>query len=489
MLVAFFMMPFVIKGLGNSGYGFWAMLQSLTAYMFLLDLGVRVSLSRHLAKYFTENNDLEAERVFNVGMATYLVVGFLGIVASGIFALSFHALFDMPELSAHIAFWTILMLGSSVALHFPIAVFDAVLTAHQRFDLKAVSSIVSVLVRTALIILGLNMGHGLIVIAGASLFAALLYLAMAYGFAAFVYPAMRLNFSVINIATVKKIGVHGFYAYIQIGGMRVITDIGVVIIGAVLGAVPVTFYAIAMSLTTYTRQLVLGFSQPISPAASRLEAKGDFQGIRALCMTGTKYVLMVALPILATFILTGDEFILLWIGEGFEASYVPLILLSIAWGFSFLHTPTNQILLGISRHKTVAWLVLVQAVATLTLSLVLVRSYGIIGVALGLLIPSVVIHLIIQIHALRLLEIPLLKFLSNAIAPACVTVIPFIILLKLLVVTLAPSGLVGYFLMIGVAVAGMLVFLPWAGLTRDERDMMVEYVSRRWNARVGVSVP
>lgn len=38
ILVAFLLTPFVIHELGTSAYGFWAVLQSLLSYTFLLDL-------------------------------------------------------------------------------------------------------------------------------------------------------------------------------------------------------------------------------------------------------------------------------------------------------------------------------------------------------------------------------------------------------------------------------------------------------------------
>ena len=46
VLVGFLLTPLVVRELGYVGYGFWALLQSLLSYMFLLEFGVRASLNR-----------------------------------------------------------------------------------------------------------------------------------------------------------------------------------------------------------------------------------------------------------------------------------------------------------------------------------------------------------------------------------------------------------------------------------------------------------
>src|SRR6266446_1916000 len=116
MLVAFFMMPFVIRELGNIAYGFWTLLQSLTSYIFLLDFGVRSSLNRHLAKFHAQGEHDEANRVLNTGLVVYVTVCMIVIALSSLLGLTFHTLFPLQELGSPTTFWVVLLVGSSVAL-------------------------------------------------------------------------------------------------------------------------------------------------------------------------------------------------------------------------------------------------------------------------------------------------------------------------------------------------------------------------------------
>jgi O-antigen/teichoic acid export membrane protein len=63
--------------------------------------------------------------------------------------------------------------------------------------------------------------------------------------------------------------------------------------------------------------------------------------------------------------------------------------------FSLQNTPASSIAFGIEKHKRVAIWAACEAVANLTLSVILARIYGIYGVAIGTLVPSLVINLIL----------------------------------------------------------------------------------------------
>jgi O-antigen/teichoic acid export membrane protein len=241
--VAFFMLPFVINELGTIAYGFWALLQSLTSYTFLLDFGLRSSLNRHLARFCAQGDHWQANQVCNAGLMIYLMVCMAVMAASCVLAGTFQRFFVFPELDATTIAWSVILIGSSVALRFPTAVFDAILTGLQRYDLMNIAAILSLFVRTALIVLSLKLGYALLAMALATFLASLLNLLLSYTLASRVYPAMRIGFSAPDMSILKLLAHHGLYAYIIIGATRIITDAGNVMLGAFVGAAAVTFYS------------------------------------------------------------------------------------------------------------------------------------------------------------------------------------------------------------------------------------------------------
>lgn len=486
ILVGFLLTPFVIRELGHVGYGFWALLQSLLSYMFLLEFGVRASLNRHLAKFFALRSSFEANRVINTGLVVYLAVCLIVIVSSVALGLTFQQMFSFHELDAQAILWAVVLVGTSVGLQFPAAVFESVLTGYQRYDLMNVVSIASLLVRTGVIVLSLKLGYGVLGIAWATFLGSLLLLVLNYVLAARVHPDLCLNLSLAEVGTFTMLGHHSVFAFVLIGATRIITDAGNILVGAFVGAAAVTFYAIAGSLTTYALSVISGISTTIAPRASDLEARGDHEGLKALCMTGTRFILLIGLPILLTFVISGDIFVTLWVGEGYGESYGPLILLSVSWAFNFIQSASACILMGVSRHRMAAWLVLAQAALNVVVSLYLVRSMGMMGVAWGALIASVVMNMVFQVHALRMLDIPLARFFVQAIVPAGIALVPFAVVLVTLFASYTPPNLLVYFVCVGIAVACMALCVPWLGLTRDERDTVWRCITG-WMQQAGLS--
>lgn len=486
ILVGFLLTPFVIRELGPVGYGFWALLQSLLSYMFLLEFGVRASLNRHLAKCFALRLSLDANRVINTGLAVYLAVCLIVMAASVVLGLTFQQLFSLQDLDERTILWALVLVGASVAIQFPAAVFEAVLTGYQRYDLMNVASLASLITRTVVIILSLKMGYGIIGISWATFAGSVLLLLMNYALAARVHPDLRLNVSLAEVRTFTMLGHHSIFAFILIGATRIITDAGNIIVGAFVGASAVTFYAIAGSLTTYALNVISGISTTIAPRASDLEARGDHEGLKTLCMTGTRFILLIGLPILLTFVISGDMFVRLWVGEGYGESYGPLILLSLSWACNFVQSASACILMGVSRHRMAAWLVLVQAALNVTVSLYLVRSMGMLGVAWGALISSAVMNLIFQIHALHLLGITMARFLLHSVVPAGIASLPFVAVLASLVASYNPPNLFFYFACVGIAVFCMALCAPWLGLTRGERELVWRRIDG-WMQQAGLS--
>lgn len=199
ILISFFMMPFVIRELGTSAYGFWALLQSVIAYMFLLDFGVRSSLNRHLAGFYARGSHEEANRVFNTGLVVYLLICLAVVLLSCLFGVTFHWFFPLQEVDPTAVVWVVTLIGASVALRFPGAVFDSGLSALQRFDLINLAQVASLFVRTAMIIISLQSGYGLLAIAAATFFGSLLSVGLSYLLAAGICPSMRLSVSLADM--------------------------------------------------------------------------------------------------------------------------------------------------------------------------------------------------------------------------------------------------------------------------------------------------
>lgn len=63
MAVAFFLAPYMIRGLGDARYGVWCVVEGILAYFTLFDLGIAACLVRYVAKFHATHDRLELNRL------------------------------------------------------------------------------------------------------------------------------------------------------------------------------------------------------------------------------------------------------------------------------------------------------------------------------------------------------------------------------------------------------------------------------------------
>jgi O-antigen/teichoic acid export membrane protein len=114
-------------------------------------------------------------------------------------------------------------------------------------------------------------------------------------------------------------------------------------------------------------------------------------------------------------------------GPGFEAGVVPLYALAVAGVVLVGQGPLGNILLGTGHHRMVAYVSLGEAIVNLVLSVLLVRRFGMLGVAVGTAVPVVLANLFILLPAAcRQFDIPSLTFLRRVLAAPATGAVPSI---------------------------------------------------------------
>src|SRR5690242_347202 len=105
MVVAFFLMPFVVHHLGNVAYGVWVLVVSLNSYMGLLDLGLRGAVTRFVSKGATQGNHDESSEAASGALWIRLWLSIAILLTSIGFASVFTRLFQVPPSLAGAAAW------------------------------------------------------------------------------------------------------------------------------------------------------------------------------------------------------------------------------------------------------------------------------------------------------------------------------------------------------------------------------------------------
>ena len=278
-LLVGFLAPIIVHRLGSTRYGVWTLVVSLTGYFGILDLGLRQSVGRFVARYMALHDEENVNRTISNAIAMLGLAGALGFLGTVIANFGF-GLFNVDpnfQTDARIA---LLIAGVNISIALPMSVFNAVLFSLERFDVVTGITIVGALMRFTLVILVLSRGHGLIALALVTLVASTAEYVSAALCAKALYRPLLPRRSYVSWVGCKSLFTFGIYRFIWIVANQLIFYTDSLVIGVFLNAAAITYYVIAGSLINYGRNIVSLASDTFFPAATKLDAKNDLAGLR-----------------------------------------------------------------------------------------------------------------------------------------------------------------------------------------------------------------
>ncbi len=471
IVVAFFLFPILVRGLGDSDYGIWTLIASLTGYLGLLDFGVRGAVIRYVARFHAETVHQRSGRVASTALAIFSTAGALALATSTFLALLVDQIFQVPVAQRTTAQYLVILGGANVAASLVSGVFGGILVGLQRFDLQSGLGVGITGLRALAIVLALKIGYGLLTLASIQLAFSVVGGLANMWLSFLIYPELRQHFGRPDWEHVRLIFSFSLYSFLIHIGARLIYYTDTLVVGMFLPVSFVTFYAIGGSLIEYSRGLLSGVSSTIAPAASALEAQRHKEPLQQLFLQSIQLVMLVAFPICVAFLTCGGTFIGLWMGPQYvESSGQVLIVLALTMLLSAAKHPAMSIVLGLGRHKPVVPVLLAEGLANLALSVALVQTMGIIGVAWGTAIPAIVLNMtFLPWYMRRVLDISPWTFALTSWIRPTVGILPYALLTYLVNHHWPAPSLPVFFLQIALALPVALLPLWYLSFDKEQR--------------------
>ncbi len=489
--LSFFMSPFIVGKLGSVYYGIWAIAMQFTGYLFLLDFGVRESVIRYTAKYVARQQGRQLNRVLNTALLIYLPITILCALLAGACAWAVPHWFNIDEAHATEARLAVFFVGLTIAQNFVFNVFTGILQGLNRFDVANAAALVFTFIRATLVVVALSLGYKLVALAAINL-----TLAICGGIVTTIAATRLLrkagvpfSFSIPSrrhfIAQGRKVAGYGVHVLVNNVAQKINFASDAIIIGLYLPIAAITPYAIAGSLIDYLRSLMISTAQVFSPLSSTLRTQGRPGDLATLLVRGSKLVVLFSLPIGITFAVLGGHFVGLWMGEEFaHAAGQVLLVLGILQIISAPHYVVSSVLYGMSKHHLMGMLRAGEAAAKLALSIYLVQSMGIVGVAVATAIShSVVVLLLLPVLVSRLVELRISQYIVGVYLRPMLAAAPFLVGAMCVRIYLPARNLIEFF----AEVAGLcVVYLATAyflALDSDERQMLRRLIQKKNQAQ------
>lgn len=470
-VVSFFLSPFIVRHLGNSAYGVWVLLVSMTGYLGFLDLGIRGAVTRYVAKFHSERNHEKSSMTVSSACGLFLCAGAIAVVVAvgaAVFAVPH---FKIPPAYIRAGQLVVVLAGLNVAISLVSGVFGGVIVGLQRFDLLSAIAIGGVAFRAVAIYLALTNGKGLVTLALIQLTGSVGELLVGLVLGRKLYPEMIISIGNVRQEHVALIFSFGLYAFLLHLSNYFIFFTDALVIGAFLPVSMVTFFAIGGNLVNYGRDLVGGFSRTMTPLASKLEVEVGHEGLQRAILQQARFCAMAMWPIFLTFIIRGHAFIGLWMGASYsDLSGHVLWVLSIPWLFGTGASVLASGMLGISQHKRVVPFALAEGISNLLLSIALVKRMGILGVAWGTTLPNLATTMVFwPWYTRRTIGVPVGKYVYSLWLRPAIAMIPFAICTYLADRWWHASGLFYFFAQIAAVLPAAALGVWFLGLSSEER--------------------
>jgi O-antigen/teichoic acid export membrane protein len=476
--VAFFLTPYIIHSLGETRYGIWTLVVGVTGYYGLLDLGVASGMTQYLTRYLAANEIDKLNRSASTGFVALSGIGFLVFVGSLIIAFSASSLFRIQAASPTEVALVLAITGTSVAVQFMFFTYSAVFTAVQRFDLSNLIGISTRILSAGATIICLEAGYGLVglslVVAGTNV---LDYL-IRWRVAGRLLPAMKISLKLVSRESLREVVSFGIWNSVSAGSVRLISYTDALVIAAFMPVAAVAPFAIAANLRSYFENIFVRAGFVFFPAVTELDAQGNQAGLRQLYLASSKFMFLGSILLGSIAMFSARDFFRLWVGSSYaEPADYPSIatifyILIVASMISVAQRVGYQVLLGTRQVKLLALLFAAEGVSNLVISLALVRGYGLVGIALGTLIPAILFEGLLQpVLVCQSLQITSKTYCREVLLrPILAAFAVGPLLVGLLSLTRSHDWMMLLFnVSLSMGVAGSLVLL--IGLSKTERDL------------------
>ncbi len=463
VMVGIFLSPFILHHLGDTGFGVWVVIFSVTGYYGLFDLGIRSSIIRYVSKYTATDDRKNLAHFVNTALFSYTCIGVVSMALTFMLSTSVERLFKIPPEMHSQARLLLLMVGASVSLSFPLGVFGGMLEGLQRFYILNWTSIGATLARAALIVYFLNRGYGLLTVALLTVILPI-FSSILRGIIVFRLCPVPIGLKHVDRASFRHMANYGGTTFLVLVAARLRFRTDAIVLGTMMSAVAVTYFNIGSRIVDYAQEFVSSLAQVFVPMSSQSEATGNLDRVRKIYIAGNRVCAFLILPITAILILLGKHIIRIWVGARYVPhSYPVLVVMIIPYALLMSQAASGRVLFGLGKHQVYASITVIEGIANLILSIALVPSLGIIGDALGTAIPlSFTCLVFLPRHLKKQIGVPVGTFLRQAYTLPILLTLPLVVALWVANRYFYPRNLIQLILEILAATAIYGVGLLWA---------------------------
>lgn len=440
-IIGFIVTPIVLSYLGQDEYGIWIIIGSFLGYMGLVDFGITGSVTQLIAKNDNKETMNKINIIVNNSFFLQVIIGFTIILLGIICSFFFPNWFEITPESKETASMAFLLASIGYGISFPQKTLKGLIRGKQHIALAIWLDFFMFILTTGLNLYFLYLGFGLLALPIGTIIVRLLSYLVYFKMAKKTLSGLSISISYFKWKDAKYILNVSSVWFIGSMSAIVIYTSDTLIIGATLSTGLVTIYALTFRLPEFLREFIYTLNNTAMPGLGQLAGQGNLERIRSILITMFPLVMNITFGAVLLIIFFNEEFVRLWVGaKMYGGDNLSLIFALTLFTTVVFHT-FSMILSSSLNLKSVTISRIIEAILNIIISLVLVKEYGLIGVAFGTLIASLLTSFwIVPIFACKYIKISFINFIKefgvNIGIPLILTILYFFIFRYLLSIEL-----------------------------------------------------
>lgn len=435
VLIGLLYTPYMLRKLGQSEYGLYALVASVMTHLSLLDLGFGDAIVRYTAKYKAEGRTEEQYNLFGMFFVVYVVISALVLISGIILYCNLPSLFGKTMTIVELERAKIMMslLIFSMVISFLFQIYRSIITAYEKFIFSKGLAIISLILNTVSSIIVLALGYKAVAMVVISVM-----FSITTQIISFIYCTrslkVKIRFGHFNKNLLAEIATYSSWIFLNVLMAKIYWSSGKFVLGAVSGTVAVSILALAINMVTMYISVSGSISGVFLPRVTGMvSSHKSAEEISDLFIRVGRLQFTAIILIFSGFIVFGKHFFNLWAGPEYTESYPITILFFTAQLIPLIQSLGITILKARNEMKFCSLTFLTSSLACLLGQIVFSKWYGAIGCAIATSIAIIIGHgVVMNIYYYKKQQLAIKRFWMEigkmAIIPCMLTALSLIIM-------------------------------------------------------------
>lgn len=442
MITTIFITRIVLFGLGDSLYGYWALLWTIFGYALLLDFGFGASVQKYTAEATVSKDFKKFNEMIAAVVSSYFIMSIFIIIFTLVGAFYLEDIFSLSHMKDIVYCKKVFIIfGVGIALVFPSGAISEILMGLKRTDLKNYVLIITYTINIVGIFLIFKFEYSIMTLTIFTVSVNAAANLIMYFILKKLLPEFKFSLKYFKFRAIKEIGSFSFFSYLLTIATLIIYRTDKMVLGIMVGMNAVAIYQLGTRISEIMEQFSSQFQNSLPAIAASLHKAGDKEKMKWILLKSIRLTVFIGIGFFIILFLQTRQILNIWLKiQNKDAILIAYIMLISVLLIILFRSTSFKFLQMAGKHKVLAVIMVVESIINIVLSIILVRKLGVVGVAIGTLVPNIIISLffVFPLFA-KFSEFSVFYYIKKVYIPAAVITVPSIVILLYGTYMLSPN--------------------------------------------------